>query len=370
MKKILILSCSTGEGHNSAARAVQSVLEKEGNACVMADPVAFQSERMEHLVSALYNNTIRKRPRVFGAVYKLGDIYANSHLPSPVYWANAHYSESLKEYIVKEKFDAVVCSHLYGMEAMTALKKRDHFDIQCYGIVTDYTCIPFLTETIMDGYFVPNEQTRQELIAAGHPAESVYVSGIPVDETFENHPTMEQARKVLEISPEQKVFLVMTGGVGCENMEGLCDRLLEGAGEHDLFLVLTGNNQKLKDRLDEKYRDRSCLRTVSFTRQVPLYMAAANVLLSKPGGLSSTEAAVAGVPLVHIHAIPGCETCNARYFSESGMSLWAKSNEEAALNAVTLAYDREFADSMRAAQKKLIPRNSARFIMEKVVAAS
>ena len=370
MKKILMLSCSTGEGHNSAARAVQSVLEKEGVACVMADPVAFQSKRMEHLVSALYNNTIRKRPQVFGAVYKLGDIYSNSKLPSPVYWANAHYSEALREYILQEGFDAVICSHLYGMEAMTALKKRNHFEIPCYGIVTDYTCIPFLKETQMDGYFVPNEETKQELMEGGHSEDTIFVSGIPVDESFQNHCSLEKARKELDIPMDRKVFLVMTGGVGCENMEGLCDKLLEQAGEKDLFLVLTGNNQRLKDRLDEKYGDRPIFRTVSFTRQVPLYMAASNVLLSKPGGLSSTEAAVANIPLVHIHAIPGCETCNARYFSEAGMSLWAKNNEEAALNAVTLAYDAEFSSCMKAAQRELIPGNSARFIMEKVVAAS
>lgn len=367
MKKILILSCSTGEGHNSAARAVQAILEKEGNSCVLADPVAFQSAKMERLVSALYNNTIKKRPQVFGAVYKLGDIYSSSKLPSPVYWANAHYSEALKEYIIRENFDAVLCSHLYGMEAMTALKKRDHFIIPCYGIITDYTCIPFLKETVLDGFFAPTEETKAELLQAGIPEKSVYVTGIPVDESFTYHPTMEQARETLEIDKNKKVFLVMTGGVGCENMEGLCDELQKGAGEKDLFLVLTGNNHELKSRLDEKYGSLPNFRTVSFTRQVPLYMAAANVLLSKPGGLSSTEAAVANVPLVHIHAIPGCETCNAKYFSENGLSLWAKSNEEAVLNAVTLAYDGEMAQSMKMKQRDRIPADSARVIANKVV---
>ena len=367
MKKILILSCSTGEGHNSAARAVQSVMEKEGISCVMADPVAFQSKRTERLVASLYNNTIKKRPQIFGAVYKLGDLYSTSGLPSPVYWANAHYSEKLKQYIEQEGFNAVICTHLYGMEAMTALKKNDQFPIPCYGIVTDYTCIPFLKETKLDGYFVPNEETRQNLISSGFSKDQIWASGIPVDESFTDKITMEAARKCLEIDESKKVFMVMTGGVGCENMEGLCDEILSGAGENDLLLVLTGNNEELKNRLDEKYMHNPHLRTISFTRQVPLYMAASNVLLSKPGGLSSTEAAVANIPLVHIHAIPGCETCNARYFSENGMSLWAKSNEEAALNAVTLAYDREMSENMMAAQRKLIPAFGARSVMNKVV---
>ena len=369
MKKILILSCSTGEGHNSAARAVQSVLEKEGNSCVMADPVAFQSKRMEHLVSALYNNTIRRRPQVFGAVYKLGDLYASSKLPSPVYWANAHYSKALKDYIVKEGFDAVICSHLYGMEAMTALKKRDHFEIPCYGIVTDYTCIPFLKETVMDGFFAPTQETKEEMISMENPAEKIFVTGIPVDESFADHCTMEQARNTLEISQDRKVFLVMTGGVGCENMEGLCDLLLSRLPENGLIMVLTGNNQNLKSRLDEKYGSLDRFRTVAFTRQVPLYMAASDVLLSKPGGLSSTEAAVANIPIVHIHAIPGCETCNARYFSENGLSLWANNNEEAVADAIHLACCDEASEKMRVQQKKLMHPYASRFIAQKVVGA-
>ena len=178
---------------------------------------------------------------------------------------------------------------------------------------------------------------------------------------------MEQARETLGIDKNKKVYLVMTGGVGCENMEGLCDELQKSAGEKDLFLVLTGNNQELKTRLDEKYGSHPNFRTVAFTRQVPLYLAAANVLLSKPGGLSSTEAAVANIPIVHIHASPGCETCNARYFSEKGLSLWARSNEEAVLNAVTLAYDGEMAQSMKAKQREWIPADSARVIANKVV---
>ena len=367
MDKILILTCSTGEGHNSAARAVQKVLEKKGIICEMADPVAFQSKRMERLVSALYNNTIRKKPEVFGAVYKLGDLYSSSKLPSPVYWANAHYSAALKEYILEHHFDAVICTHLYGMEAMTAIRRDKDFTIPCYGILTDYTCIPFLDETELTGFFVPNQETKNHLINHGTPEENIIISGIPVDDSFRDCPTKEAARKSLNIPQDQKVFLVMTGGVGCENMEGLCDTLLLNAPDDALMLVLTGKNDALKNRLTEKYGALSQFKAVGFTRQVPVYMAAADVMLSKPGGLSTTEAAVANVPLVHIHAIPGCETCNAKYFSEHGMALWAKDDEEAVIYAKAIAYQKDSADRMRAQQRRLIPPNAAHMIVEKVV---
>ncbi len=367
MDKILILTCSTGEGHNSAARAIQTVLKKKGITCELADPVAFQSKRMERMVSALYNNTIRKKPAVFGAVYKLGDLYSSAKLPSPVYWANAHYSAALKEYILEQKFDAVICTHLYGMEAMTAIRRDGDFSIPCYGVLTDYTCIPFLDETELTGFFVPNQEAKDHLISHGTPAEDIIISGIPVDDSFRDHPEKEEARKSLEIPQDRKVFLVMTGGVGCENMEGLCDALLLSAPADALIMVLTGKNEALRNRLIEKYGALSQFKAVGFTRQVPIYMAAADVMLSKPGGLSTTEAAVANVPLVHIHAIPGCETCNAKYFSEHGMSLWAKDDEEAVIYAKALAYQKDSADRMRTQQLRLIPPDAAHVIVEKVV---
>ena len=194
MKKILILTCSTGEGHNSAARAIETVLRKRGVQCELADPVAFQSDRMKHMVSALYNNTIRTKPAVFGAVYKLGDLYCSAKLPSPVYWANAHYSAALEKYVVDNGFDAVICTHLYGMEAMTAIRRRNNGFVPCYGVLTDYTCIPFVEETELDGYFVPCQETRDYMVGKGYDPAILHITGIPVDDSFRELPDRADAR--------------------------------------------------------------------------------------------------------------------------------------------------------------------------------
>ena len=365
MKKVLILTCSTGEGHNSAARAIETVLKKKGIFCEVADPVAFQSQRMEKVVSGLYNTTIKKSPAVFGAVYKLGDLYCSARLPSPVYWANAKYSGALKDYIVENHFTEVICTHLYGMEAMTALRKRDHFEVPCYGVLTDYTCIPFVEETNLTGFFVPSQETRDYLVRKGIPRGKIRITGIPVDDSFRERPDRETARKELGIGPDRKVFLVMTGGVGCENMEGLCTRLLEFLRPEGLLLVMTGKNEELRARLEARQNPQ--LRVIPFTRKVPTYMAACDVLLSKPGGLSSTEAAVANVPLVHIHAIPGCETWNARFFADHGMSFCAGNDREAVSYANTLVYDPTVVEEMLEMQRKYINPMAAQTIVEKVM---
>ncbi len=366
MKKVLILTCSTGEGHNSAARAIETTLLNMGVACELKDPVSFQSERMKRLVSSLYNDTIRKAPAVFGAVYKIGDLYSSTKLPSPVYWANAHYSNALKRYILENGFDAVICTHLYGMEAMTAIRRNSDFKIPCYGVLTDYVVIPFLEETDLTGFFVPNQEAKQYLVSKRIPSEKITVSGIPVNDVFRQHIDKNDARAELGIPTGKKVFLVMTGGIGCENMESLCESLLCALGTEDLMIVLTGKNEELKTRLDKKYASNLSVQTVSFTKKVANYMAAADVLLSKPGGLSSTEAAVANIPLVHIHAIPGCETYNAHFFADHGMSLYADTEKKAVTYARMLAYDENMADKMRSMQREHVNPNAARMIIEKV----
>ena len=366
MKRVLILTCSTGEGHNSAARAIEAAFRRKGVACEILDPVSFQGERAKRLVSGLYNRTIQKAPRVFGTVYKLGDLYSKAHLPSPVYHANAHYSEALKHYILEQDFDAVICTHLYGMEAMTAIRAKEDFPIPCFGVMTDYVCIPFLDETRLTGFFVPTAETGAHLIRQGIDPSAIRITGIPVDRAFTHHPERTQARRQLGVDGESRVFLVMTGGVGCENMEQLSKKLLEAMEPRDLMLVLTGKNQELKERLDD-LQDPRC-RTVAFTREVPTYMAASDVLLSKPGGLSSTEAAVCNIPMVHIHAIPGCESYNARYYAANGLALSAKDDAEAVSCALYLADHPQERDKMRACQRSVIPADAAEQIFKEVEA--
>ncbi len=366
MKNILILTCNTGEGHNSAAYAIKTALMQKGISCELVDPVVFKSEKAKEFVSSFYNNLIKKTPSLFGAIYKLGDLYSSTCLPSPVYWANASYSDSLQQYLEGKQFDAVICTHLYGMEAMTAILKKAPALIPSYGILTDYTCIPFMAETKLDGYFVPHDGVRQYMIARGFQEDCIHVSGIPVDAKFSEYIDRSSARSALGIQQDKKVYLLMTGGIGCENMMGLCDELLSTLSRDSLIFVLTGRNDTMKCKLEEKYHANQQLRTVPFTNQVNLYMTAADVMLSKPGGLSSTEAAVVNVPLVHVNAIPGCETHNARFFSQHGMSLWAKNNKDAVRLAQSLAHNPENAAKMRTMQKKYSNPNAANDIVMEV----
>ena len=360
--KILILSCRTGEGHNSAAKAVKEALDGFGAECELADALTFSGRRPNEIVTNSYNRIIVKAPGMFGLIYKAGDLYSSTGLASPVYWANSLYAERLRAYIENGGFSAVVCSHLFPMEALTWLKRRGEITQKCFGILTDYTCIPFFHETDLDAYFIPHTEVAKECLEKGMAAEKLLTTGIPVRQTFSDRVKKQTAREQLSIPAECKLFLIMTGGIGCGKVFDVCDGILAKSGEDACVVVLSGRNGQLKADLDSRYSLDARVRAVPFTTEVSLYMNAADVLLTKPGGISTTEAAVANVPLCHTMPIPGCETKNAALFEKRGMSVRANSPREAAEKALALMEDNVLRERICKMQRKQINPHASRDI--------
>lgn len=365
--KILILSCDTGCGHNSAAAALADELERRGIEHTVFDPLTLGGKNTERIVSSSYTGMLRKAPSAFGAIYRAGDLYSSTGITSPIYLANAMYAKRLNAYIMGGCYDRVICTHLFAMEAMTAIKRRLGSSVPCYGVMTDYTCVPFFAETQLDGYFIPHEDLRREHVKKGIPCDRIWCTGIPVRERFIHHTDKSTARAELGLPADAEIALVMSGGVGCGNIGEICGELLKKQTGRLALYVLTGRNTQMKQELDERFSAVSELHTVSFTDKVNLYMNASDVMISKPGGLTSTEAIVSGIPLVQLLTYTGCEKKNIAFFSSHGMSVQADSPEDAAEKAVQLIRDRDKAEAMLLAQHKNASPEAARIIVERVI---
>ena len=194
------------------------------------------------------------------------------------------------------------------------------------------------------------------------PKDKLIPTGIPVFKKFANRLQKPEARNHLIIPQKQHIYMIMTGGIGCGDVMKLCGEILKDSDLDIAVYVLSGRNDQLKEDVDQRHRQDPRVQSVVFTDKVNIYMNAADVLLSKPGGISSTEAAVANVPLVHTMAIPGCETKNADFFAHLGMSLNAKTAEEAIRFANLLIRDNERAEQMRVRQRAEINSDAAKDI--------
>ena len=358
--KVLILSCDTGEGHNSSAKAIKAELDRQGIQCDVRDTLALVSEATSRNVSDIYVYTTKKD--LFGKVYRLGEMIseANKHIKSPVNYANRFYSKDLHELIINGEYDVAVCTHLFPAEALTDLREKGLLQIPTLFVMTDYTCIPFLKETKLDRYVIPHEDLIEEFAEKGMDRSRLVPVGIPVnEELFSRHIPKMEARRQLEdmtgweaSSEDDRWFLVMGGSMGFGNMESLLNCLLDKIRHQDRIICVCGRNTGLENKLREEFEFEPRIRTLGFTDKVSLLMDASEVLFSKPGGITSTEAAVKNIPLVHTAPIPGVEDQNARFFHFHNMSYSSLDPQRQAEVAVRLCEDSVWRKRMTDAQKR------------------
>ncbi len=352
--KVLILSCNTGQGHNTAGQALTEYLSERGILCEMKDALLFAGEHVSRFVSGTYVNVTTKAPQLFHFLYWAGSGISSSKVKSIIYYVNKSYASALGEYIEKNHFDVVLVPHLFPAEALTSLRRKGKLSARCYAIATDYTCIPFWEETELDGYFIPHEDLCDEFHKKGIPYEKLHATGIPVSKRFLNPIDRDEIRRALAIPELGKMLLVMSGSMGFGSVASITEELIEHCSEKDRIFVLGGSNEPLKRELRKKFGNDMRVKIMDFTDQVPAYMGACDVLFTKPGGLTSTEAAVRNVPMIHTPPIPGCETANAAFFSSRGLSLCAKTEKDAANCAQRLLTDANLGNAMKLAQKKVI----------------
>lgn len=362
--KVLILSCSTGQGHNSAALAVFENLKGHGVNCEFMDALLFAGKKTSAAVCRTYVQVARKAPHVFGLAYRAGGIISNTRTKSPVYFANTRYARQMYDYITGNQFDVVITSHLFPAQTLTYMKKKFGLKVRTMAVATDYTSIPFWEETRLDYYIIPHPDLLREFHKKGLPKEKLLPFGIPVDPQFSARTSKTKARRILGLPPEGFEILLMSGSMGFGHMAPLIRSFLKKYGAGVTLVVMGGDNEELKSSLRQRFSKAKNVRILDFTSQVSLYMDSADLLYTKPGGLTSTEALVKGIPMVHTAPIPGCETKNARFFASHGLSFYARTTREQIACGQFLIQNLSAREAMQSAQAEHARPQAAERIFE------
>ena len=361
--KALILSCNTGGGHNAAGAALKEMLEERGHEAILLDYLTLAGKWTSSLVGDLYIDVVKKAPRVFGAAYKLGMFVSRTAKKSPVYYVNTLMAKYLNRYLKEHPVDVIFMPHLYPSETISYMKKKGMPLPLTVAVMTDYTCIPFWEETCCDYYIVPHPELIEECARRGIPKEKMIPFGIPVRKCFQNLMDQEEAKEKLGFSPEKKLHLLIGGSMGAGNLEKLTREVRKRNGEDSVLAVICGNNEKVREQLEKHFEGDSSVSIIGYTDQMPLYMAAADIVYTKPGGLTSTETAVAGKPLIHTFPIPGCETENRKFFASHGMCMYAHSPSALAKTGVKLLQAPDIQEKMKKAQHRHIRGEAAEDII-------
>ncbi len=358
--RVLILSANTGSGHNSTARALAEQLEHLGAEYEIADTLAFISERVSEFISWGHSYVYRRLPRLFGFGYR----FEEKHSPRFIYDKCAKGAAALQKKLEEEHFDAVICVHVFSGLMITELREKYHNSIPAYFVATDYTCSPGVSEFKLDAYFIPHRMLLGEFVRSGLRADKLFATGIPVSSAFHEEITEADARKALGLSTEGKVVLLSCGSMGCGKLDKNAVALFRRMPEDATLVVLCGKNDKTYEALRVHANDR--LRVLQFTDQVPLYMSAADVYITKPGGLTTSEALAKRLPMIFIDAVPGLETHNYDFLIGNGVACGAKSWRQINVLVQKALRDSDGLQKQIETMKRFTHHNAAELICRRV----
>ena len=338
--KVLIMSCNTGMGHNSCAAAMREVFEAHGADCATVDTLSFVSEKFSGLVSAGHVKIYRYLPGLFRWGYR----YAEHHPgvfedKSAIYKLLMLSGKKLEAYLLDQQFDYIVTTHVFSALILTVLLKEhpELHPVTCY-ISTDYTCSPSTGEGNLDYYFIPDERLGKDFVRDGVREETIVASGIPVAKRFYRHIDKKQAKQAVGVDPEKRHLLLMCGSMGCGPMRQLTVQLNDMLEEDMEVTIVCGTNRNLQLDLRKSCTNER-IHVIGYTKQMPLLLDSADLYLTKPGGLSTSEASVKRLPMVFVDAVAGCEEYNMRYFMEMGAAESSKTVEGLAELCIRLLRD-------------------------------
>lgn len=363
---ILILSCNTGGGHNSCARAIKAQAKTQNVYCEVTNGLSFSSRLAEHVIVDGHIFGYRHFPKMYGSAYKVQE----KHPALSVFELFCQKTDKLQEYLTAHEqvngkpYDAVISVHVFPALMMTGLRESGKCTIPSFFVATDYTCSPSVNTLKVDRIFIPYQLT-DTFAAQNIPRDMLCETGIPVSPDCYHPVSREDARKTLGLPQKPQMVLISCGSMGAGNMSELAMRLLKVLPETTLLAVLTGTNKVLYRHLQNLSMS-SRLIPIPFTSKVGLWMSAADLLISKPGGLTSTEAATRGLPVLFMDAIPGLETYNLNYMVYRGLAAAADNKRNMVEKTADLLNQPQVLRDMSKRQREYFAKNSAQQLLDVV----
>ncbi len=373
MKKIMILYASVGGGHFRAADGIKKYIDStypnEFNV-ELIDGLNYVSKTVDKLVINSYVNMARYSPKTWSKIYKMGE---EKHSLASFSNGMQHlFSVKLFELFEEHDPDIVISTHYFMTEMVAYLKRKGKTKAKLAVIMTDYASHKFWLSSneLVDLYFVANEPMKYSLIHSNIPSEKIHVTGIPVRPEFTKTYDREATLKELGLSPDKITFLVFGGG-----QYGMSDASVLFKGILDIkqdiqVIAIAGKSEKTKETF-EKLKEKSIKNVVilGFTDKVAELMHASDFVVSKPGGLTTTEILVSNKPFIIFSPVPGQEEENSAFLTNNGAGFRLYDLTKTTPFVEQLVDDKFRIENMILMQKHIAKPNSTKDIVDIVLDA-
>jgi processive 1,2-diacylglycerol beta-glucosyltransferase len=325
-KNVLFCYINPASGHQRAAEAVMLALRRM-NPRVHAEginSISYANPVLGRIISRLYLNILKHAPQFWEAIYDNPVIEEATRDVRELF--SLFNARKTARVVKKHRPQVIVCTQAVPLNLLAALKARGKLKIPLVGIITDYGVHSYWISRAVDLYLVPSEEVRRKMIRAGIRESHVRVTGIPIDPAFLARGDGRVERARLGLDPRRPAVLVMGGGHGLGPLDGVVSSLRALPGGVQV-IVVCGNNRRLLKDLQKRFSGDASVLLFGHTRQVPRLMDAADLLVSKPGGMTTSESLAKGLPMMIVKPIPGQEEWNAGYLLRHGAAERATSLE-------------------------------------------
>lgn len=375
ISRLLIAHVTAGAGHKRAAEAIaKSYQERYPNVTVkLVDTLDYINQVYKTVYNNSYLAMVKYTPRLWGYFYdrydkdtkmdakdtKLDDKFRQT--------IEAMQGKDFRELIEDFCPDAVICTHFLPMELISRWKKKKKSSLPLYAVVTDFALHSFWIVEEVDAYFVGSDEVRRELLTRGAKVKDIYAPGIPVDPVFESLPLQNELREKLSIQKDIPTILIMGGGFGVGDMPSLLSSFQSATIDMQI-LVVAGKNENLRKQLLDVARTLHLPHKIyGFVNNIQELMGAADLVITKPGGLSSSETLAAERPMMIINPIPGQEQRNSDYLVENGAASILHHLSDGAYYIEKLLKNKERLSYMTQQARRISKSHAAADIATKVV---
>jgi len=320
-RRILLMYISDVSGHKQATLAVEEGIRSIDHGAEILNINAFNYTNpiSEKIINKLYIGVIKRTPKIWEYLYDNPSVVKNTNvLKQMIHRFNA---PKLKSLFDRFQPDAIACSQAFPCGMAAYFKECYGIDIPLVGILTDYTSHSYWIYDNVNYYVVPSESVKEQLIRRGVGQEKIKVLGIPIEPKFAQAQDREQIRNKLGLEAHIPVVLIMGGGQGLGPMKKIVS-MLNKLKTPLQMIVVCGTNKKLYTELNEKKdKIRKKIIIFPFVNNIEQLMESSDLIITKPGGITTAEALAKGLPMIIIKPIPGQEESNTQYLLERGVAI-------------------------------------------------
>lgn len=371
MKKVLIFYASYGGGHLSAAKSIQKYLEEHYSAEVKSeiiDCMKYINTTLDVVTTGAYREMAKKAPNLWGKVYSNSQSGVLGHVSSR---ANKIMAIKLKKLICEKNPDLIISTHPFSSQMVSYLKKKGKVNCKLATILTDFASHEqwLVGHEYTNFFFVSNDNMEKELCDYGVAKDKIHVTGIPMSDRFFEKFDRTSILKMFNLVPDKKVILFFGGGefgLGKERTVQILRSLILNAHDYQI-IAISGKNEKMKEAFESLVKElnvSSKVKILGFTDKVPELMSISDLVVTKPGGLTTTESLASHLPIIIINPIPGQEEENADFLEKHNVGIWIKKDDDPDTILLNLFDNKDKIENMRENTKSLAKTHSTQNICE------